>query len=68
MGLRFHEQFLIDTKGRPKAVVIDIRDYRKLLQRLEDLEDVEYIKAHLREKTMPLEHVLDELKGKRLVV
>jgi PHD/YefM family antitoxin component YafN of YafNO toxin-antitoxin module len=27
--------------GRPDAVIIDIEDYRKLLERLEDKEDIE---------------------------
>ena len=30
---------LIDSKGKPKGVVLSIREYRRLLARLEDLED-----------------------------
>jgi hypothetical protein len=32
-------QYLIDEKGRKKAVVLGIKEFRALLQRLEDLED-----------------------------
>jgi hypothetical protein len=31
--------YLTDRKGRKKAIVIDIREYRRLLERLEELED-----------------------------
>lgn len=68
MTFQLHEQFLVDTEGHPKAVVLNLREYRKLLKHLEDLEDVEYIKAHRREKVVPLGQVVAELKAKRLVV
>ena len=32
-------KYVTDTKGRKTAVVIDLREYRRLLKRLEDLED-----------------------------
>ena len=31
---------VIMKNGRPKAVIIDIKDYQKLLERLEDKEDL----------------------------
>lgn len=33
------ERFLVDEKGRRSAVVLDLKHYHQLLQRLEDLED-----------------------------
>lgn len=32
-------QYVIDDKGRKKAVLLDIKEYQQVLQRLEDLED-----------------------------
>ena len=32
---------VIMKNGRPNAVIIDIKDYKKLLQRLEDKDDIE---------------------------
>ena len=68
MTLQLHEQFVVDTNGHPKAVVLGIREYRKLRRQLEDLEDVRYIKAHRHEKTLPFDRVVSRLKAKRLVV
>ena len=32
-------QYLVDEKGRKKSVFLNIKEYRELLRRLEDLED-----------------------------
>ena len=32
---------LVMKNGRPNAVIIDIKDYRKMLERLEDKEDLD---------------------------
>jgi len=32
-------RYLTDSSGRKKAVVIDLREYRELVRRLEELED-----------------------------
>ena len=32
-------QFVIDAKGHKKSVLLDVADYERLMQRLEDLED-----------------------------
>lgn len=33
------EQFLVDKRGHPKAVVLSLAEYRGLVHYLEDLED-----------------------------
>ena len=35
---------LVDPKGKPKGVVLSFREYKRLLARLEDLEDALEIK------------------------
>ena len=36
-------QFLVDTAGRKTAVVLSIDDFRALIERLEELEDLRLI-------------------------
>jgi hypothetical protein len=37
--LKVREKYLVDEKGRKTAIVLNVREYRRLLERLEDLED-----------------------------
>ena len=37
--LKAREKYLIDERGRKTAVVLPVREYRRLMERLEDLED-----------------------------
>ncbi len=37
--LNINPKYLVDEQGKRTAVVLSMRDYRKLLQRLEELED-----------------------------
>ena len=39
MMLNIKPKYVVDEKGRETAVVLSIKDYRVLMQRLEDLED-----------------------------
>lgn len=59
------ETYLVDNKGNKKAVVLDMKDYRKLLAHLEDLEDVKYVKEHMAEETVPYETVRKRLLRKK---
>jgi len=35
-----NEQYVVDEKGNPTAVILSIEDYKKLLSLLEDAEDI----------------------------
>ena len=35
-----NEQYIVDEKGNPTAVILSIEDYKKLLSLLEDAEDI----------------------------
>ena len=37
---KFKENYVIDEQGNPIGVVLDIADYRKLLEELEELEAI----------------------------
>ena len=39
MMLNIKPKYVVDEKGRKTAVVLSIKDYYALMQRLEDLED-----------------------------
>ena len=57
---------IVTRKGKPVSVIIPIKDYEELLERVEDVEDMAWLKRarktprHYR----PLEVYLAERKGK----
>jgi prevent-host-death family protein len=60
-------QFLINEKGEKIAVVISIEEYEKILEELEELEDIrafDEAKAS-GEVPIPLEQALDEIERNR---
>jgi hypothetical protein len=59
------EMYLVDNKGNKKAVVLDMKDYKKLLAYIEDLEDVKYVKEHMAETTVPYDIVRKRLLRKK---
>lgn len=42
--MRKELQLVLNTNGRPTAVVLPLWEYRKLLRRIEELEDVQDLK------------------------
>ena len=60
-------QFLVDERGKRVAVVLSIRAYKRLLERIEDLEDAracDEAKAS-GEVPIPLEQALAEIRRNR---
>lgn len=60
-------QYLVDSHGRPKAVLLSLKEYKKLLELAEDARDAAYIRAHRNEKLIPMEKVHQNLEKERLV-
>ena len=60
MGLR--ENYLIDDSGNKVAVMVPIKDYDKLLEAAEELEDIKaYDKAKARKEiTIPLREAIKQ--------
>jgi hypothetical protein len=60
-------QFLTNEKGEKVAVVIGIKEYEKLLEELEDLEDIRaYDEAMASGETpVPFEQAIAEIKRSR---
>ncbi len=55
-------QFIVDEKGRAKAVVLSIEEYKRLLERLGDAEDLALIEERRSEPDMFVSSV-DELNA-----
>jgi len=60
--MRSERQFIVDEKGRPKAVVLGIEEYKRLLERLGDAEDLALIEQRRREPDLFVASV-DELNA-----
>ncbi len=60
-------QFLVNEKGEKVAVVLGIEEYEKLLEELEELEDIRaFDEAEASGETaVPLEQALAEIKRAR---
>jgi len=39
MGTSISEQYIVDEKGNPTAVILPIKDYKRILASLEEVED-----------------------------
>lgn len=48
-------QFLVDAAGHKTAVVLPIEDFRSLLERLEELEDLKLIEERQSEPSITIE-------------
>ncbi|NTV84425.1 MAG: hypothetical protein HGA23_09025 [Bacteroidales bacterium] len=60
-------QFLTDEKGKKISIVIPIEEYRRILEDLEELEDIrlfDEVKAK-NEKSIPLEDYLKRRQEKK---
>ena len=61
-------QFLIDERGNRTAVVLSIKKYNKLIEKLEDLEDVRLYDEAKREDDgyrISIEEAFKIIEGKR---
>lgn len=58
------ETFVTDNKGRKKAVILDIKLYREML---EDLEDLRLLAERRDEATSSLQQVEERLKARGLL-
>ena len=63
MKAAFAEPEIVTRNGKPVSVIIPIKEYAAMLERLEDAEDVAYLKKARRKPLhyRPLEDVLADL-------
>jgi len=64
--IRIRERTVVDEKGRKVSVILNIKDYKRLLEYLEDIEDViAYDKAKMaRDEVIPFEQAIKEIEAK----
>ena len=64
---KFKENYVVDEQGNPIGVVLDIADYRKLLEELEELESIRaYDSAKaLGDDAIPFEQAVAEIEQNR---
>jgi PHD/YefM family antitoxin component YafN of YafNO toxin-antitoxin module len=64
---RFKENFVIDDKGNPIGVILDIAEYRKLLEELEELESIRAYDAAKASgnEVIPFEQAVAEIEQNR---
>ncbi|HUK57451.1 MAG TPA: hypothetical protein VLY20_12430 [Nitrospiria bacterium] len=67
MKTNLKPQFITDEKGRKTSVVIDLRDYKNLMEYLEDLEDANDLLKAEREAAgfIPYERIRKKLRAGR---
>lgn len=59
------EQILYNAKGKRTHVLLPIKTYEKLLESIEDAEDIRAIREVEHEKTIPWEEAKKRLSKKR---
>jgi len=67
MTVAIRERYVVDEEGNPVSVLLDIRDYRKIL---EDLEELAAIRAYDAAKTsgdeaISFEQAVEEIERER---
>lgn len=64
---KFKENYVIDEQGNPIGVVLDIVDYRKLLEELEELESIRAYDAAKAsgDEAIPFEQAVAEIEQNR---
>lgn len=55
-------QYLVDAQGHRKAVLLNLKDYTRLMKIIEDIRDVKFINRHQHEKLIPMQEVHNRLK------
>jgi hypothetical protein len=64
---KFKENYVVDEQGNPIGVVLDIADYRKLLEELEELESIRAYDAAKAsgDEAIPFEQAVAEIEQNR---
>ncbi|MFM7205481.1 MAG: hypothetical protein ACKO4T_02265 [Planctomycetaceae bacterium] len=62
-----HPRYLVDHQQRPTDVVVPIEEWQRIVEELEELEDLRAYDAAVSEKqeTRPLDTVMGEVRARR---
>lgn len=63
----FNEKYVVNEKGERVGVLLDMDDYRKILEGLEELESIRAYDAAKAsgDKAIPFEQAIEEIERKR---
>ena len=61
------EQYIIDEKGKKVAAVIPIKDFERLIEKLEELDDIRLIEEAKEEggESIPFDEAVIQIEAKR---
>jgi hypothetical protein len=67
--LTVHPQFITDKEGNKISVVLPIKEFERLLEELEDLEDVQLYDAAIAsgEESIPIDEAFREIEAERQI-
>jgi len=67
MAVAVRERYVVDEQGEQVGVLLDIRDYRKILDELEELESIRAYDAARAsgDEAIPFEQAVEEIERKR---
>lgn len=67
MTLAVNERYVVDKKGKPVSVLLDIRAYRKMLEELEELAAIRAYDAAKAsgDKAIPFDKAIAEIERAR---
>lgn len=62
--LRIHEEYVVDVDGKKKAIVVPMSEWQKILEALEELDDIKaYDKAKSKPSNpIPFEKAIEEIR------
>jgi hypothetical protein len=65
--MTLHPKFVTDEKGNKSAVLLPIKEYDKLLEELEDAEDIRLFEAGKADKSpaIPIDEAFKMIEAKR---
>ncbi len=63
----WNEHYIVDEKGNRTGVILDIKDFRKILEDLEELESIRAYDAAKKSKdeAIPFEQAVKEIEAER---
>ena len=67
MAFAINEQYVVDNKGNPVSVILDIGVYRKILEELEELAAIRAYDAAKAsdDEAIPFEQAIEEIERAR---
>jgi len=65
--MKTQTQYITDGKGKKKAVILDIKEYERLIHALEELEDKKAFVSVIHEKSIPYGEIESRLKKSKRI-